>query len=160
MALRKRIAGLVAVITLVQSTYSIATAFLLPHTTRVSQPHRSTSPASTTRAPASTLPVEQVRGSDKEKLLDLSVLDRAMSGPPANLRVKDTSTERLRVGIIGGGLGGLITAMDLSEAGHEVEIFEARRFAGGKVGSWVDKDGNHIEMGESGEHEEAGKRGI
>jgi hypothetical protein len=29
----------------------------------------------------------------------------------------------------------------------QVEIYEARRFAGGKVGSWVDKDGNHIEMG-------------
>lgn len=29
----------------------------------------------------------------------------------------------------------------------QVEIFEARRFVGGKVGSWVDKDGNHIEMG-------------
>ena len=49
--------------------------------------------------------------------------------------------------IIGAGLAGMITAMDLSEAGHDVEIFEARRFAGGKVGSWVDKDGNHIEMG-------------
>lgn len=29
----------------------------------------------------------------------------------------------------------------------QVEIFEARRFVGGKVGSWIDKDGNHIEMG-------------
>ena len=26
-------------------------------------------------------------------------------------------------------------------------IFDARRFHGGKVGSWVDKEGNHIEMG-------------
>jgi len=31
--------------------------------------------------------------------------------------------------------------------GHEVEIFEARPFMGGKVGSFVDKDGNHIEIG-------------
>lgn len=104
-----------------------------------------------------TQPVEAIRGSDKEKLLDLSVLDRAMSGPPASLRVKDKNTEQLRVGIIGGGLGGLITAMDLAEAGHQVEIFEARRFAGGKVGSWVDKDGNHIEMGEL--REEGGREG-
>lgn len=37
--------------------------------------------------------------------------------------------------------------MELADAGHEVEIFDARRFVGGKVGSWVDKDGNHIEMG-------------
>ncbi|MGM0457653.1 MAG: 9,9'-di-cis-zeta-carotene desaturase, partial [Cyanobacteriota bacterium] len=28
-----------------------------------------------------------------------------------------------------------------------VEIFESRPFVGGKVGSWVDADGNHIEMG-------------
>lgn len=41
----------------------------------------------------------------------------------------------------------MITAMDLSEAGHKVEIFESRPFMGGKVGSWQDKDGNHIEMG-------------
>ena len=41
----------------------------------------------------------------------------------------------------------MVTAMDLSDAGHEVELFEARNFVGGKVGSWVDKDGNHIEMG-------------
>ena len=39
------------------------------------------------------------------------------------------------------------TSLDLVEAGHEVEIFEARNFVGGKVGSWIDKDGNHIEMG-------------
>ena len=27
------------------------------------------------------------------------------------------------------------------------KFFEARPFVGGKVGSWVDKDGNHVEMG-------------
>ena len=32
-------------------------------------------------------------------------------------------------------------------AGHEVEIFELRPFVGGKVSSWKDKEGNHIEMG-------------
>ena len=37
--------------------------------------------------------------------------------------------------------------MELLDAGYQVEIFEARPFAGGKVGSWVDRDGNHIEMG-------------
>ncbi len=41
----------------------------------------------------------------------------------------------------------MVTAVDLVDAGHEVEIFEARPFVGGKVGSWVDADGNHIEMG-------------
>ncbi len=53
----------------------------------------------------------------------------------------------MRVAIVGAGLAGLSTAVDLADAGHEVEIFESRPFVGGKVGSWVDQDGNHIEMG-------------
>ena len=53
----------------------------------------------------------------------------------------------MRVAIVGAGLAGLSTAVGLTDAGHEVEIFETRPFVGGKVGSWVDKDGNHLEMG-------------
>lgn len=53
----------------------------------------------------------------------------------------------MRVAIVGAGLAGLAAAVELVDAGHEVEIFEARSFVGGKVGSWVDADGNHIEMG-------------
>ncbi|MBE7379999.1 MAG: 9,9'-di-cis-zeta-carotene desaturase [Leptolyngbya sp. SIO1E4] len=53
----------------------------------------------------------------------------------------------MRVAIVGAGLAGLSTAVGLADAGHEVEIFEARPFVGGKVGSWIDKDGNHVEMG-------------
>ena len=53
----------------------------------------------------------------------------------------------MRVAIVGGGLAGLATAVDLADAGWEVEIFESRPFVGGKVGSWVDADGNHVEMG-------------
>ncbi|HEY9663997.1 MAG TPA: FAD-dependent oxidoreductase, partial [Allocoleopsis sp.] len=53
----------------------------------------------------------------------------------------------MRVAIVGAGLAGLATAVELVDAGHEVEIFESRPFVGGKVGSWVDPDGNHIEMG-------------
>ncbi len=53
----------------------------------------------------------------------------------------------MRVAIIGGGLAGLVTALNLVEAGHEVDIYESRPFLGGKVGSWQDPDGNHIEMG-------------
>ncbi len=52
-----------------------------------------------------------------------------------------------RVAIVGAGLGGLVTALELIEAGCTVDVYEARPFAGGKAGSWVDKDGNHIEMG-------------
>ncbi|GAB4528607.1 MAG: 9,9'-di-cis-zeta-carotene desaturase [Pleurocapsa sp.] len=53
----------------------------------------------------------------------------------------------MRVAIVGAGLAGMATAIDLVDAGAEVEIFESRPFVGGKVGSWIDKDGNHIEMG-------------
>ncbi|AVH62749.1 9,9'-di-cis-zeta-carotene desaturase [Nostoc sp. 'Peltigera membranacea cyanobiont' 213] len=53
----------------------------------------------------------------------------------------------MRVAIVGAGLAGLATAIDLADAGCEIEIFESRPFVGGKVGSWVDGDGNHLEMG-------------
>jgi zeta-carotene desaturase len=53
----------------------------------------------------------------------------------------------MRIAIVGAGLAGMATAIDLVDAGAEVEIFESRPFVGGKVGSWVDKDGNHVEMG-------------
>ena len=53
----------------------------------------------------------------------------------------------MKVAIIGAGLAGLSAAVDLVDAGHSVELFEARPFLGGKVGSWEDQDGNHIEMG-------------
>jgi len=58
-----------------------------------------------------------------------------------------TSKSKLKVGIVGAGLAGMVCAMDLADAGHDVEIFELRPFVGGKVSSWKDKDGNHIEMG-------------
>ncbi len=53
----------------------------------------------------------------------------------------------MRVAIIGAGLAGLATAVDLADAGCEIQIFESRPFVGGKVSSWVDSNGNHIEMG-------------
>ena len=58
-----------------------------------------------------------------------------------------TSKSKLKVGIVGAGLAGMVCAMDLADAGHDVEIFELRPFVGGKVSSWKDKEGNHIEMG-------------
>ena len=48
---------------------------------------------------------------------------------------------------MGAGLAGLAAAVDLVDAGHQVDLYEARPFMGGKVGSWEDPDGNHIEMG-------------
>ncbi len=53
----------------------------------------------------------------------------------------------MRVAIVGAGLAGLSAAVDLVDAGHAVDLYEARPFMGGKVGSWVDPNGNHIEMG-------------
>ncbi len=53
----------------------------------------------------------------------------------------------MKVAIAGAGLAGMATAIDLVEAGWEVEIFESRPFVGGKVSSWTDNEGNHIEMG-------------
>jgi zeta-carotene desaturase len=53
----------------------------------------------------------------------------------------------MRVAIVGAGLAGMSAAVELVDAGHDVTIYEARPFVGGKVGSWVDADGNHLEMG-------------
>ncbi|KAK8620253.1 hypothetical protein V6N13_066734 [Hibiscus sabdariffa] len=54
---------------------------------------------------------------------------------------------KLKVAIIGAGLAGMSTAVELLDQGHEVDIYESRPFIGGKVGSFVDRKGNHIEMG-------------
>ncbi|KZV45114.1 zeta-carotene desaturase, chloroplastic/chromoplastic [Dorcoceras hygrometricum] len=54
---------------------------------------------------------------------------------------------KLKVAIIGAGLAGMSTAVELLDQGHEVDIYESRSFIGGKVGSFVDRKGNHIEMG-------------
>lgn len=61
--------------------------------------------------------------------------------------IPETQASGKKVAIVGAGLAGLITAMELVDAGCEVDIYDTRPFAGGKVGSWVDPDGNHIEMG-------------
>lgn len=94
------------------------------------------------RTPVSAV-LERTRLDDKDRLLDTSLTERALRGPSET----GADGRKLRVGIIGAGLAGLVTAMDLSEAGYDVEMFESRRFVGGKVSSWVDNDGNHIEMG-------------
>lgn len=78
-----------------------------------------------------------------EGLLDSARIDRAFKGSG----VKISPQKKLKIGIIGSGLAGMVTAIELADAGHEVQIFESRRFYGGKVGSWIDKNGNHIEMG-------------
>jgi zeta-carotene desaturase len=73
--------------------------------------------------------------------LNQDLMARAQNGPGIK------NKESLKIGIIGAGLAGMIAAMDLADAGHSVEMFEVRPYVGGKVSSWQDKDGNHIEMG-------------
>lgn len=62
-------------------------------------------------------------------------------------KVPDTPAKGKKVAIVGAGLAGLITAMELCDAGCQVNVYDTRPFPGGKVGSWVDRQGNHIEMG-------------
>ncbi|EME29365.1 zeta-carotene desaturase [Galdieria sulphuraria] len=51
------------------------------------------------------------------------------------------------IAVVGGGLAGLSAAIHLIDKGYQVSIYESRKVLGGKVASWVDKNGNHIEMG-------------
>lgn len=53
---------------------------------------------------------------------------------------------KLKVVIIGAGISGLSTAVELLDQGYQVEMYDQRPHIGGKVASWVDKDGNHIEV--------------
>ena len=53
---------------------------------------------------------------------------------------------KLKAAIVGSGLAGLSTAVELLDQGYVVDIYESRPFIGGKVASWQ-KDGNHVEMG-------------
>ncbi|XP_048424351.1 zeta-carotene desaturase, chloroplastic/chromoplastic-like isoform X2 [Pyrus x bretschneideri] len=81
--------------------------------------------------------------------LDTNVSDMGVNAPkglfpPEPERYRGP---KLKVAIIGAGLAGMSTAVELLDQGHEVDIYESRPFIGGKVGSFVDKKGNHIEMG-------------
>jgi zeta-carotene desaturase len=76
-----------------------------------------------------------------DSFLNKDLMARATNGPGI------VNKEKLKIGIVGAGIAGMVAAMDLADAGHDVEMFELRPFVGGKVSSWKDKDGNHIEMG-------------
>jgi len=76
-----------------------------------------------------------------DSFLNEDLMARAQNGPGKK------NKESLKIGIIGCGLAGMVAAMDLADAGHEIEMFETRPYVGGKVSSWMDKDGNHIEQG-------------
>ena len=54
---------------------------------------------------------------------------------------------KLKVAIVGSGLAGMSTAVELLDQGYDVDVYEQRPFIGGKVASYRDRDGNHVEMG-------------
>ncbi|EYU22642.1 hypothetical protein ABFS82_02G099500 [Erythranthe guttata] len=81
--------------------------------------------------------------------LETNVSDMSVNAPKGLFppEPKHYKGPKLKVAIIGAGLAGMSTAVELLDQGHEVDIYESRSFIGGKVGSTVDKQGNHIEMG-------------
>jgi len=85
--------------------------------------------------------VSSKRQVGNDAFLNKDLKARARGGPGV------VCDSKLKVGIVGAGLAGMVCAMDLADAGHDVEIFELRPMVGGKVSSWKDADGNHIEMG-------------
>ncbi|KAH9754139.1 Zeta-carotene desaturase /chromoplastic [Citrus sinensis] len=72
--------------------------------------------------------------------LDTNVSDMSVKEP------EHYRGPKLKVAIIGAGLAGMSTAVELLDQGHEVDIYELRSFIGGKVASFVGKHGNHIEI--------------
>ncbi|KAM3366325.1 hypothetical protein ACQJBY_015643 [Aegilops geniculata] len=81
--------------------------------------------------------------------LDSKVSDMAINAPKGLFPPEPEHYRgpKLKVAIIGAGLAGMSTAVELLDQGHEVDLYDSRTFIGGKVGSFVDKQGNHIEMG-------------
>lgn len=49
------------------------------------------------------------------------------------MRPSEQGAPKLKVAVVGGGLAGLSTAVELLDQGYDVEIYEQRPFIGGKV---------------------------
>jgi len=54
----------------------------------------------------------------------------------------------MQILIVGGGLAGLSTAVELLDRGHRVTVLEADSRLGGKAASWRDADGDVVDMGQ------------
>lgn len=68
----------------------------------------------------------------KRKLKEYKI---PLNKPDSNAAPK--LAEPKKVAIIGGGIAGLVAAMELAEKGFEVDIFERNSYWGGKLGSWT-----------------------
>jgi zeta-carotene desaturase len=119
---------------------TLASAFVVPQRSFAATKASSLNVATTNDIPdfVSEAAKKQV-GNDS--FLNKDLMARAQNGPG------QVNKEKLKIGVVGAGLAGMVAAMDLADAGHDVEMFELRPFVGGKVSSWQDKEGNHIEMG-------------
>jgi 15-cis-phytoene desaturase len=65
----------------------------------------------------------------------------------AKLGIIPVNVKPRSIAVIGGGLSGLSCAKYLTDAGHLVQLYEARDVLGGKVSAWKDADGDWIETG-------------
>ena len=123
----------------VACTTSLASAFVLPHNaftpTATATPFTARSMVATTTDDFTSEGAKKQIGNDS--FLNKDLMARARNGPGI------VNKEKLKIGIVGAGLAGMVAAMDLADAGHDVEMFELRPYVGGKVSSWKDKDGNH-----------------
>ncbi|KAK8459130.1 hypothetical protein SEVIR_2G079900v4 [Setaria viridis] len=101
------------------------------------------------RPGASPLPLPPRRAAVVRCSLDSNVSDMGVNAPKGLFPPEPEHYRgpKLKVAIIGAGLAGMSTAVELLDQGHEVDLYESRPFIGGKVGSFVDRQGNHIEMG-------------
>jgi putative NAD(P)-binding protein/flavin-dependent amine oxidoreductase len=58
----------------------------------------------------------------------------------------------VRAAVVGGGLAGLAAALELSDAGHDVTIYEARPTLGGAVQTLPERDGDPSPPPDNGQH--------
>ena len=58
----------------------------------------------------------------------------------------------MKVAVVGGGLAGLAAALELVDAGHEVELHEARPTLGGAVQTLPEREGDPSPPPDNGQH--------
>jgi len=123
-------------------TFGVSTAFVVPSNNYKAKAWTTSSNSNMVATATGEFTSEGAKKQvGNDSFLNEDLMARAQNGPGK------VNSEKLKIGIIGAGLAGMVAAMDLADAGHDVEMFELRPYVGGKVSSWKDDDGNHIEMG-------------